>query len=208
MIQRNIIIFEFNSLYQILNEINDYLMFNIMNQNQKNIEQANLNSAIILTKFQYKDFLLKNKKIDQDKIIFFLNESEKLKDLNNNQIIYYPFNIYDLFEKINISFIKKKYSDQSNIIISDYILDLNSRIISKNNISLKLTEKEIEIIIFLKNNFKPQKVSVLQNKVWGYSLEMETHTVETHIYRLRKKITETFKDNNFIISNENGYLIK
>ena len=208
MIQRNIIIFEFNSLYQILNEINDYLMFNIMNQNQKNIEQANLNNSIILTKFQYKDFLLKNKKIDQGKIIFFLKESEKLKDLNNNQTIYCPFNIYDLLEKINISLIKKKYSDQSNIIISDYILDLNSRVISKNNISLKLTEKEIEIIIFLKNNFKPQKVSVLQNKVWGYSLEMETHTVETHIYRLRKKITETFEDNNFIISNENGYLIK
>ena len=208
MIQRNIIIFEFNSLYQILNEINDYLMFNIMSQNQKNIEQANLNNSIILTKFQYKDFLLKNKKIDQGKIIFFLKESEKLKDLNNNQTIYCPFNIYDLLEKINISLIKKKYSDQSNIIISDYILDLNSRIISRNNISLKLTEKEIEIIIFLKNNFKPQKVSVLQNKVWGYSLEMETHTVETHIYRLRKKITETFKDNNFIISNENGYLIK
>ena len=62
MIQRNIIIFEFNSLYQILNEINDYLMFNIMNQNQKNIEQANLNNSIILTRFQYKDFLLKKKK--------------------------------------------------------------------------------------------------------------------------------------------------
>ena len=208
MVKNNIIIFEFNSLYQILNEINDYLMFNIINQNQQSLDQNSLNNEIILTKFQYKDFLLKNKKIDQDKIIFFLNENEKLKDLNNNQTIYCPFNIYDLFEKINISLIKKKYSDQSNIIISDYILDLNSRIISKNNISLKLTEKEIEIIIFLKNNFKPQKVSVLQNKVWGYSLEMETHTVETHIYRLRKKITETFKDNNFIISNENGYLIK
>ena len=201
MIQRNIVIFDFNSLYQILNEINDYLMFNIMNQNQENIEQADLNNSIILTKFQYKDFLLKNKKMDQSKVIFFLDENEKLKDLNNNQVIYYPFNIYDLLEKINISLIKKKYSDQSNIIISDYILDLNSRVISKNNITLKLTEKEIEIIIFLKNNFKPQKVSVLQNKVWGYSLEMETHTVETHIYRLRKKITETFKDNNFIISN-------
>ena len=208
MIQRNIIIFEFNSLYQILSEINDYLMFNIMNQNQKNIEQVNLNNSIVLTKLKYKEFLLKNKKIDQNKIIFLLDENEKLKDLNNNQTIYCPFNIYDLLEKINISLIKKKYSDQSNIIISDYILDLNSRVISKNNITLKLTEKEIEIIIFLKNNFKPQKVSVLQNKVWGYSLEMETHTVETHIYRLRKKITETFKDNNFIISNESGYLIK
>ena len=80
MIQRNIIIFEFNSLYQILNEINDYLMFNIMNQNQKNIEQVNLNNSIVLTKLKYKEFLLKNKKIDQNKIIFLLDENEKLKD--------------------------------------------------------------------------------------------------------------------------------
>ena len=208
MIQRNIIIFEFNSLYQILNEINDYLMFNIMNQNQKNIEQVNLNNSIVLTKLKYKEFLLKNKKIDQNKIIFLLDENEKLKDLNNNQTIYCPFNIYDLFEKINISLIKKKYSDQSNIIISDYILDLNSRVISRNNISLKLTEKEIEIIIFLKKSENPASIDKLQTEVWGHISKLETHTVETHIYRLRKKINDKFNDNDFIKSVKSGYNIK
>ena len=85
---------------------------------------------------------------------------------------------------------------------------MNSRIISNKNNSLKLTEKEIDIILFLNKQKKPQKVKILQNKVWGYSLELETHTVETHIYRLRKKIIAKFDDKNFISSDDNGYFIK
>ena len=104
--------------------------------------------------------------------------------------------------------IKKNYNEKSNIKISNYNLDLNSRTISKSGLKLKLTEKEIDIILFLNNNNSPQKVSILQNKVWGYSLKLETHTVETHIYRLRKKIADIFKDNNFIISEDEGYLIQ
>jgi DNA-binding response OmpR family regulator len=85
---------------------------------------------------------------------------------------------------------------------------LNSRIISNESNNLKLTEKEINVIVFLSKNKKPQKVNVLQNEVWGYSSELETHTVETHIYRLRKKISDKFKDDNFIVSKNNGYIIK
>ena len=73
---------------------------------------------------------------------------------------------------------------------------------------MKLTEREIDIILFLNDQKKPQKVNVLQNQVWKYSSELETHTVETHIYRLRKKIIDKFKDDNFILSDENGYFIK
>ena len=71
-----------------------------------------------------------------------------------------------------------------------------------------VTQKEIDIILFLNDYKKPQKVNTLQSKVWGYSLELETHTVETHIYRLRKKINDKFKDNNFILSNDEGYFIE
>ena len=116
--------------------------------------------------------------------------------------------IKELFEKINIQLIKQKYDFQSKIKLKNYYLDLNSRTITKNNQSLKLTQKEIDIILFLNGYEKPQKVNVLQNKVWGYSLELETHTVETHIYRLRKKIKDEFKDNNFILSNDDGYFIE
>ena len=69
-------------------------------------------------------------------------------------------------------------------------------------------QKEIDIVLFLNDYDTPQKVNILQDKVWGYSLELETHTVETHIYRLRKKIKDEFKDNNFILSNDDGYFIE
>ena len=87
-------------------------------------------------------------------------------------------------------------------------MNINSRILSKENNNLKLTEKEIDIIIFLYKSKKTTKVSVLQKEVWGYSPDLETHTVETHIYRLRKKIKDGFKDENFILSQKEGYLIK
>jgi DNA-binding response OmpR family regulator len=108
----------------------------------------------------------------------------------------------------NIKFLKEKFYDQSFVVISNYTLDLNSRMISNNKINLKLTEKEINIILFLKKKNKPQKVSVLQNEVWGYLSELETHTVETHIYRLRKKMIDKFGDNSFILSKNDGYIIK
>ena len=76
------------------------------------------------------------------------------------------------------------------------------------NIKLKLTEKEINTITYLSKSDKPVSVDELQEKVWSYQSDMETHTVETHIYRLRKKILNTFNDNNFITSEKNGYQIK
>ena len=87
-------------------------------------------------------------------------------------------------------------------------MDLNSRTISIENKSLKLTEREMEIILFLNDCKTPQKINDLQNKVWSYSSELETHTVETHIYRLRKKISNSFQDEHFIISTDNGYFIE
>jgi DNA-binding response OmpR family regulator len=208
MIKHNIFILEFNSLYQILNEINDYFSFELININLSKLDNLNLSNSIILSKINNKDYLINKKKINKNNVIFFVSEKENYKELHNFQTVILPTNILNLIEKINIHLIKKNYNEKSNIKISDYNLDLNSRTISKNGLKLKLTEKEIDIILFLNNNNSPQKVSILQNKVWGYSLELETHTVETHIYRLRRKIADIFKDNNFIISEDEGYLIQ
>jgi DNA-binding response OmpR family regulator len=92
--------------------------------------------------------------------------------------------------------------------IKDYTINLNSREIIVNKIKLKLTEKEINTIIYLSKSDKPVSIDELQKKVWSYQSDIETHTVETHIYRLRKKILNTFSDNEFIISKKNGYQIK
>ena len=208
MIKYNIILLECNPLYQILFEIKNNFLFEIKNFILKDLNKADLTHSIILSKFIHKDYLLKNENIDEKKIIFLLKKNENFDKINNTQHIFYPFNIYDLVEKINTEIIKQKYNDQSFIKILNYSLDINSRIISNDAGRLKLTEREIDIILFLNDQKKPQKVNVLQNQVWKYSSELETHTVETHIYRLRKKIINTFKDDNFILSDENGYFIK
>ncbi len=196
MVKQTIHIIDFKILYNILDEIKDYLKFQVLHYNNEenflNSNDLNLNDSLILVKSNEKAFL-NNKKIDRKKIFSILN---------------YPITIDKLVEILNVNLIKQKYNYQSNIDIKNYQLNLNSRTITKDKQNLKLTQKEIDIILFLNDYKKPQKVNVLQNKVWGYSLELETHTVETHIYRLRKKINDKFKDSNFILSNDEGYFIE
>ena len=196
MIKQTIHIIDFKVLYNILDEIKNYLKFEILyyknEENFLNSNNLNLNNSLILVKFN-KEIFLNNEKISKKKIFSIQN---------------YPITIDKLVEILNVNLIKQKYNYQSNICINRYVLNLNSRVITKNNQNLKLTQKEIDIILFLNDYKKPQKVNVLQNKVWGYSLELETHTVETHIYRLRKKIKDKFKDNQFILSNDDGYSIE
>ena len=196
MTKQKIHIIDFEILYNIFDEIKDYLEFQIFHYKNEesflNTNNLNLNDSLILVKSN-KNIFLNNDKIDRKKIF---------------SISKYPITIDKLVELLNVNLIKQKYNYQSNIDINNYVLDLNSRTISKNNEILKLTQKEIDIILFLNDYKKPQKVNVLQNKVWGYSLELETHTVETHIYRLRKKINDKFNDNKFILSNDDGYFIK
>ena len=91
--------------------------------------------------------------------------------------------------------------------IGSYKINLNSREMSQSNLRLKLTEKEINSIIYLFNSKDEVKINELQSKVWGYQPELETHTVETHIYRLRKKILKKFNDDSFILTNKSGYQI-
>jgi DNA-binding response OmpR family regulator len=104
--------------------------------------------------------------------------------------------------------LKIKFNSQSHVKAKKYTIDLNSREMLNQDIKLKLTEKEINTITYLSNSNKPVSIEELQKMVWSYQSDIETHTVETHIYRLRKKILNTFNDNEFIISKKNGYQIK
>tara|TARA_B110000196_G_scaffold59142_1_gene49125 strand:+ start:721 stop:1317 length:597 start_codon:yes stop_codon:yes gene_type:complete len=198
MFKQSVSLVEFSRLYNILHEINDLFSFNIFNyQNTKEflqeIESNNtecINSTIIIDKPN--QTLLSNSKINRNNILV-------LDTL--------PFKIERLLDEINSQLIKQKYNFHSKLDIKNYTLNFNSRIISNATKELKLTEREIDIILFLKDQNIPQSVSMLQNKVWGYSFDLETHTVETHIYRLRKKIKDKFNDENFIISEDTGYKI-
>ena len=193
MIKSKVNIIDFNILYNTLLEIKDHLNFDLINYKNESDFVKNINidvnkDYVIITKTP-----LKNSAINQKNVILL----EK-----------FPLNFFSLIDLINSSLLKQKYNFQSNFTVKDYKLDLNSRIIIKKENSLKLTEKEIDIILFLKDKKEPQNINILQKEVWGYSKDLETHTVETHIYRLRKKISDKFKDNNFILSEKEGYLIK
>ena len=194
MIKQNIFIINFNSLYEILDEIKEDFSFKVIKyENEVNfIKDCNLNfiNSLIISRSNHKLLLNQN-----------LNKKNFL-DIED-----FPITINKLKELINIQLIKLKFNQQSKINIKGYELNLNSKFFSKGNLSSKLTEKEIEIILYLNETKTKRHVSDLQKNIWDYSLDMETHTVETHIYRLRKKISDKFDDENFILSHKNGYFI-
>ena len=157
--------------------------------------------------------------------LFFKTEQElsKIEDLKNyivlsdkniknidNQILIedVPIRINKLLEIINISFLKVNFNFQSEINIGYYKMNLNSRTLFKQSEKIDLTEKETLVILHLKGRDEACSVNELQKLVWKQSSNLETHTVETHIYRLRKKIKDKFNDDNFIASLKDGYKIE
>ena len=182
-----LIIYKFAKLYQIFEELDLDLNFKIIFTDSElslNEKIKNLNNYLIVS----------NKK--------YLNISNQFI-LDNT-----PINIFKLIEKINIEFLKIQFNSQSEVKVKHYTIDLNSREMLLKNLKLKLTEKEINTISYLSKSNKPISIDELQENVWSYQSDIETHTVETHIYRLRKKILNIFNDNNFIVSEKNGYQIK
>ena len=194
MIKQNVFIINFNPLYEILEEIKDKLPFKIIKceglEDFNTADYLDIKKSLIIVESEKKLILKKD-----------------LKDNNFFNLKNIPISLNKLVELINIQLIKLKFSDQSKIMVKNYELDFNSKFFSKDNIVLKLTEKEVQIILYLSQNKEKHHVLDLQKNIWSYSSSMETHTVETHIYRLRKKISEKFNDENFILSHKNGYFI-
>ena len=184
---KKLIIFRYKELFNILEEIKENFEFKLefyeSEKELENLENDNLSDYLVITK----------KKLSNLKKQIIIDKS--------------PININDLIQILNINFLKSKFIEQSKIDLGRYNLDLNSRILNQNEKELELTEKESSILIFLKQSKDPVKIDQLQEKVWGYNSELETHTVETHVYRLRKKINDKFYDNEFIISDKKGYFL-
>jgi len=184
---QNLLIYQFNTLYEILKELDDKINFEVINVNDE--------------KF------LKNLISSSNKYLI-ITKKQKLNFKNQLALEKFPIKLNKFIEKLNIQFLRQQFNDQSKFKVNDYIIDLNSRYIFSENKKLKLTEKEINTILYLKKINKVISIKELQKKVWGYQSDLETHTVETHIYRLRKKFLTEFKDENFILSRAHGYKIK
>ena len=196
MVNQKLYIINLSNFFDIISELKEHIGFEISKFDNKEIFFDNY----------------KSKSISIENSILIVHEKEYnffVKDINEDQIIKFkpPVSIFTFIENLNVRFIQKKYQDQSNIIVKDFFLDINSRELKKNKISLKLTERETDMILFLNKSKKPVNVSTLEKEIWQHSSDLETHTVETHIYRLRKKIKAEFGNDELIKSNKDGYTI-
>ena len=187
-----------------LNELKQYLKFEL-NSKQKDLQDFSLEKfdSLICHEEQlekYSNFL------SNVKCVKVLAASKTNKNSKNfDYILSLPTSVKEINELIESSEAKKKFNKNSSIKIKTYLLDKNEKKLMKGSNFIVLTEKEIQLLeLFLSNKAAISKKNIL-SLVWNYSTSADTHTVETHIYRLRKKIKETFDDEEFIVSTQNGY---
>ena len=184
---------------------------NILNQN--NISNHSDKKILVKILFvenlkikEVKKYLFKNEPV----FLFFNNKDfikkNNLKLLNFHVSLELPIEILSFKEILNILITKHNFFKNSKIIIKDYEIDSNERSITKQKIKVKLTEKELELILALNNNNGLNK-SFLLKSIWKHSLDLETHAFETHLHRLRKKINKYFKDKNFIVEKNSLYYL-
>ena len=186
MSNKKIVLYDCNDIYKILDEIKQFLDLDIKYLNKKT-ELENLKQV-------KDDYIIISKKKIETTISLLVLEN-------------LPIKIKDLMEKISIKILKKNYNLKSNLKIGKYLLNINSREIFDQNKKVKLTEQEVKILVYLSDMGSFVKINELQEKIWGYNIDLETHTVETHIHRLKKKFIEGFGDRKLIKSDRNGYKI-
>ena len=196
MVNQKLYIINLSNFYDILDELKEHIGYEISKFNSK---------EFFFDKYNSKNITLENS-------ILIVNEKEYnffVKSIKEDQIIKFkpPVNIFKFIENLNVRFIQKKYQDQSNVNVKDFFLNINSRELKKDKLTLKLTERETDMILYLNDSKKPVNVETLEKEIWQHSSDLETHTVETHIYRLRKKIKAEFGNDELIKSDKDGYTI-
>jgi DNA-binding response OmpR family regulator len=193
------------------NILNELEFNNILNPNNK----SNHSNKKILAKILFAENLkikeVKNYLLNNEPIILLLNNRDYLKKNNLKLLDFHvslelPIEILSFKEILNILITKYNFFKKSKIVIKDYEIDSNERSIAKQKVKVKLTEKELELILALINNNGLNK-SYLLKSIWKHGLDLETHVFETHLHRLRKKINKYFNDKNFIVEKNSLYYL-
>ena len=187
----------------------DILFFETLDDYLKNIKD-NVTANIIVTHLSNFELVEKSKRKINSPIFYLTTKTNNINTktkLQKYELIYYPFNLRNFIEKINLAYMKSKFAINSKVQLLNYTINLNTREIITGQNKLKLTEREKNFLLFLKNSKKPQTIRNILESVWGYSKGIETHTVETHVHRLRKKFLVSFNDSSFIKINKKGYYI-
>jgi len=181
-------------------ELKSFFEFDYKVQNIKDFKEVSSNSIYILLLETLKKIKVVN---DNNIIVLKISDDKNIKYANINL----PCDIFEFQKLILKNLIAKKFVANAEIKVKNYLLDVNSRILIRNKMQLQLTEKETKLIELLNEKKTPLNKEQLINLIWNYSSKSETHTLETHIYRLRKKISDKFNDNNFIRISDKGYYI-
>ena len=190
-----------SSFVSTLNELKIYLKFN------PSMDGLNDNPIAILFHIDALQDVNQKKYIDsKDSIKICVGKKNELKD-NFDANLELPTTLKEINAIIENTIAKKKFYKNSSIIIKDYLLNKNEKKLSKSSDFIILTEKEVQLLELFLNSKKPLSKDRILSLVWNYSSDADTHTVETHIYRLRKKITEKFMDQKFILNDKNGYYL-
>ena len=195
---------EFNNS---LMELKEYLNFNLKTVDDLDDYSSLENyQGLIIHEDALKDKKLKSLIQNQNINIIIFHSSKKVKGADNIEKLYIPASLDQINKVIINNIVKKEFKINSSLKINSYQLDKNLRRLIKNELFLELTEKEIELIELLKKRSFTKKKEILST-IWKYSKDADTHTVETHIYRLRKKINDKFNDEKFILNNKEGYYL-
>ena len=190
-----------SSFFNTINELKPFLKFNPLT-NEKNVDfDIILFHEKILENQKSKDFILKSKLLK-----IYISNKRNLS-VYCDEYLQIPTTLKELNNIIENTIAKKKFSKNSSIKVKEYFMDKNEKKLFKDNNMIILTEKEIKLIELLMNSSKPISKDKILSLVWNYSADADTHTVETHIYRLRKKIHDKFTDEKFILNNKAGYYI-
>ena len=198
-----------NDFINSLLELKDYLLFNLITLDNftNNLENDLIN--VIIFDDDFVNYPLKLKTINKEKNIIklLISNSSLNKKLSYDDCMRRPINISELNSKITKLFTSQRFYINSTVKIKDYILDKNTKKITKNRIFVIVTEKEVQLLELLLNSNKPISKKEILNNVWKYSSDADTHTVETHVYKIRKKIIDKFNDEKFILSTKKGYVV-
>jgi len=205
----NVLTFGSKNFNTSLEELKDYLIFKLTSTSN-NLENGSFEDydVLLIHEDYSKNNIVKKELLQQSNKIKILvsNSTDAIPDFFNDRLSL-PICIKDLNEIVGNSIAKKSFSKNSSIKIKGYILDKNEKKLIKDKNYILLTEKEIQLLeLFLENKKSIHKNKILK-EVWKYVAEADTHTVETHIYRLRKKIKSKFSDESFILNNKDGYLL-
>ena len=210
--KNNLLIFGTKNFNNSLNEIKEYLKFSLVFYNKHSFLESSIKSI---------NCVLVDSEMCNDTDILFLINKLRNKPLlllkkqnfdgtitsNFNDTAILPLSLTEISNRINNLIMTLKFNQNSFLKIKEYIVDKNERKLKKKDLFINITEREVELIELLFNENKPISKKNILKKVWKYADDVDTHTIETHIYRLRKKILNKFNDENFIINLKDGYSI-